>query len=156
MLMQTRSFSFAATSLLPRLTMARIRKARPDTKAAGENHNVDISEEEQWRIINDTGILKQVPRDMKPSRPEPSGEAAEEEGLSPFVEEMFNTTMLIIPMSFMLLMMEMCVAEASSCRYANGFIPRHSLVHYQYGRKPEMRELLDRMLPGVPSEYWVR
>lgn len=26
-----------------------------------------------------------------------------------------------------------------------------SLVHYQYGRKPDTRDLLDRMLPGVPS-----
>ncbi|KAI0751322.1 hypothetical protein C8Q80DRAFT_1268578 [Daedaleopsis nitida] len=111
--------------------MARNRKLHPDTNAAAASNKVDISEEEQWRIINETGILKQVPRDL-PSRPEPSGEvAAEEEGLPPFVEEIFNTTMLIIPMSFMLLMMEI-------------------LVHYQYGRKPEMRELLDRMLPGVP------
>ncbi|KAI0773844.1 hypothetical protein C8Q74DRAFT_1368392 [Fomes fomentarius] len=114
--------------------MARNRKNRAGATTGGKSSAVDISEEEQWRIINESGILKQVPRDQKPQIPIPDAqlsEEEEEEGLSPFAEEVFNAMMLIIPMSFMLLMMEI-------------------LVHYQYGRKPDTRDLLDRMLPGVP------
>lgn len=29
-----------------------------------------------------------------------------------------------------------------------------SLVHYQYGRRPSMEAISDRMLPSVPSSYW--
>ncbi|KAI0723420.1 hypothetical protein C8Q76DRAFT_615455 [Earliella scabrosa] len=112
--------------------MARNRKNHDKQAAAGKSSVVDISEEEQWRIINETGILKQVPREMKPNKPAPDTQVSdEEEGLSPFAEEVFNSIMLIIPMSFMLLLMEI-------------------MVHYQYGRKPETKDLLDRMLPGVP------
>ncbi len=96
--------------------MARNRKNRADATTGGKSSAVDISEEEQWRIINESGILKQVPRDQKPKIPMPDAQLSgeeEEEGLSPFAEEIFNAMMLIIPMSFMLLMMEM-YAEMSS------------------------------------------
>ncbi|KAI0721907.1 hypothetical protein C8T65DRAFT_734892 [Cerioporus squamosus] len=114
--------------------MARNRK---NVSSEKKQDTVDIPEDEQWRIINETGILKQIPRDWNPSRPADQEQKAtegaeeEEEGLSPFAEEVFSALMLIVPMSFMLLMMEI-------------------LVHYQYGRKPEARDLVDRMLPGVP------
>ena len=90
--------------------MARNRKNHDKPAAAGKSSVVDISEEEQWRIINETGILKQVPREMKTNKPAPDTQVSdEEEGLSPSAEEVFNSIMLIIPMSFMLLLMEMYV-----------------------------------------------
>ncbi|TFK86832.1 hypothetical protein K466DRAFT_523514 [Polyporus arcularius HHB13444] len=114
--------------------MARNRK---NVSSAKKQDTIDIPEDEQWRIINESGILKQIPREWNPSRPADQGQEVtqgaegDEEGLSPFAEEVFSAAMLTIPMSFMLLMMEI-------------------LVHYQYGRRPEMSELMDRMLPGVP------
>ncbi|RPD61961.1 hypothetical protein L226DRAFT_535338 [Lentinus tigrinus ALCF2SS1-7] len=98
--------------------------------ASEKQDTVDIPEDEQWRIINQTGILKQVPRAADREQRTTEG-SDEEEGLSPFAEEVFSAAMLTIPMSFLLLMMEI-------------------LVHYQYGRRPETRELVDRLLPGVP------
>ncbi len=67
---------------------------------------VEISEEEQWRIIRDSGILKQAndsqggeDREVAPGEPL----------LSPLTEEVFSAMTLIIPHSFLLLMMEMYV-----------------------------------------------
>ncbi|KAH9938662.1 uncharacterized protein B0H18DRAFT_968202 [Fomitopsis serialis] len=95
--------------------MARIRRAKSQEKAAeaeessSESETLAFTEEEQWRI--------------KP--PE-----EDEEGL-PLAEEIFNATLFIIPMSFLLLLMEI-------------------LVHWQYGKRPTYQALADRMLPGVP------
>lgn len=66
---------------------------------------VDLSEEDQWRIINDSGILKKLP-----TNPDTTEAVAEEEPLlSPLTEEMFAASALIIPHSFLLLMFEMYV-----------------------------------------------
>ena len=95
--------------------MARNRK---NASAGRKKDTVDIPEDEQWRIINETGILKQVPREWNPSRPADQEQKAaegsdDEEGLSPFAEELFSAAMLAVPMSFMLLMMEMYVRRGS-------------------------------------------
>ena len=87
-------------------------RGRKNVSQAKKKDAVDIPEDEQWRIINETGILKQIPREWNPSRPADQEQKAtegsdEEEGLSPFAEEVFSAAMLAIPMSFMLLMMEM-------------------------------------------------
>lgn len=91
---------------------------------------VDIPEVEQWRIIKESGILKTIPvePEVEVSSPETGQEA---EGLSPLAEEIFGAITLIIPHSFLLLMMEM-------------------LIHYQYGRQPTLKALADRMIPAVP------
>jgi hypothetical protein len=63
---------------------------------------LQISEEEQWRLVNDSGILSQkVPRS-------PESELEVEDD-TPLADEIFNAVILIIPFSFLLLMMEMCV-----------------------------------------------
>ncbi|KIP10641.1 hypothetical protein PHLGIDRAFT_28311 [Phlebiopsis gigantea 11061_1 CR5-6] len=88
---------------------------------------IDISEDEQWRIIRDSGVLKTISsKEERSAQPQ-----APEELLSPFTLEVFAALALIIPFSSLLLMMEI-------------------LVHYQYGRKPTFEELADRMIPGVP------
>ncbi|KAH9943040.1 uncharacterized protein BXZ73DRAFT_87476 [Epithele typhae] len=92
---------------------------------------VDISESEQWRIIKESGILKQIP--TAPDGTPRATEGSDEEGkLSPCAEELFNATMLIIPMSFMLLLMDI-------------------LVHHQYGRRPDYWQIFtQRLVPGIP------
>ena len=87
--------------------MPRNRKNQSKTPSS-KGEAIDIPEAEQWRIIRGSGILKQIPKDSKTSK---AGDFADEEedDLSPFAEEVFNSMMLVIPMSFMLLLMDMCV-----------------------------------------------
>lgn len=61
----------------------------------------EISEEEQWRIINETGLLKQLPTSPRTIR----GEEGVEE--TPFAEEILNSMLLIAPFTFLLVMMDM-------------------------------------------------
>ena len=106
---------------------------------------VELSEEEQWRIIRDSGVLQTIQNEGASPKPrEP------EELLSPFTLEVFAALALIVPFSCLLLMMEMCVPVHL---LALIYRVRSSLVHYQYGRKPTYEALADRMIPGVPSEY---
>ncbi|OCH93590.1 hypothetical protein OBBRIDRAFT_724594 [Obba rivulosa] len=106
--------------------MARNRKAKSQKPESLEStQNLEVSEEDQWRIIKDSGILNKLPQP-----PRPPEESAEERDLE-LGEEIFNASLLIIPMSFLLLLMEI-------------------LVHYQYGRKPTYQALAERMFSGVP------
>lgn len=57
-----------------------------------------IPEDEQWRLVNESGILKKI-KDIPPEDTD--------EGLPPLAEEIFNAIVLIMPMSFLLLLMEM-------------------------------------------------
>lgn len=61
----------------------------------------EISEEEQWRIINETGLLNQLPTSPRTKRVE----EGEEE--TPFAEEILNAMLLIAPFTFLLVMMDM-------------------------------------------------
>lgn len=61
----------------------------------------EISEEEQWRIINETGLLKQLPISPRTTRVE----EGEEE--TPFAEEILDAMLLIAPFTFLLVMMDM-------------------------------------------------
>lgn len=95
--------------------MARNRKAKPET-LSGPTPNLEISEEEQWRLINETGILKKpIPRSSAATM-----EVEKEEDVTPLAEEIFNSVILIVPFSFLLLMFEMYVEffniEARTCR----------------------------------------
>ncbi|KAI0366400.1 hypothetical protein BV20DRAFT_1046216 [Pilatotrama ljubarskyi] len=111
------------------------KEARAKQHAAEEASKttaVDIPEDEQWRIIKETGILKQVSSGAATKNgAQAEGEEDEDYEISPLADEIFRALYLVIPMSFMLLLMEI-------------------LVHYQYGRKPSYEALWDRMLPGVP------
>jgi len=80
------------------VTMAR--KHAKGAKKAPSN-KPEISEEEQWRLINETGLLKQLPN----SPPTTRVEEAEEE--TPFAVEILNALLLIAPFTFLLVMMDM-------------------------------------------------
>ena len=111
-------------------TMAKQRKQ----KSAGPSHSQpssksaplsgEIPESEQWRIIEETGLLKKIPRpDSQPaaipqqqrsksSKPEGNTEGAEHEGdddddpFSPFCNEVFNAICFTIPFSSLYVMMD--------------------------------------------------
>lgn len=61
----------------------------------------EISEEEQWRIINETGLLKQAQSSSRAARMQEGGEE------TPFAEEILNAMLLIAPFTFLLIMMDM-------------------------------------------------
>lgn len=63
---------------------------------------IEITEDEQWRLINQSGILEN--RTLQESR----AESYVEEKLS-LCDEIFNAVTLIIPFSSLLLLMEMYV-----------------------------------------------
>lgn len=65
---------------------------------------IEISEEEQWRLIHDTGILHKVSdvTNSEAAATDTQGREALDLG-----DEIFNATLLIIPFSFLLLLMEM-------------------------------------------------
>ncbi|KAH0587474.1 hypothetical protein H2248_006257 [Termitomyces sp. 'cryptogamus'] len=100
----------------------------------------DIPEEEQWRLINKSGVLKKLK-----TAPEPRME--DMKTLDPLAEEILNATLYIIPISFLLLLMEMCVFIVVLSQL---LIAMSSLIHFQYGKHPTLNTLVDRMVPGVP------
>jgi len=98
---------------------------------------VQISEEEQSRLIERTGTLKEIPKEIPVSgqRHEASStsprESVDEDEDYPLAEEIFAATTLLIPMSFLLLMM-------------------YILIHFQYGQQPSWDVITSRMLSSVP------
>ncbi|KAK2466147.1 hypothetical protein APHAL10511_001789 [Amanita phalloides] len=83
-----------------------------------------ISEEEQWRLINESGLLKKINTDNQKLSVEQEPEVLP--GM-----EYFDAAFLIIPFSFLLLMMDI-------------------LVHHQYGKEPPVWELGERTITRVP------
>lgn len=61
----------------------------------------EISEEEQWRIIQETGLLKELPKGQDP---QPDNDVDDQE--LPLADEVFNAILLIIPFSFLLTLFE--------------------------------------------------
>jgi hypothetical protein len=76
-------------------------RAKPDKPL------IDITEDEQWRLINQSGIL-QNPTLVQESRVESTVDVEEEE--ISLCDEIFNAVMLIMPFSSLLLLMEMYVS----------------------------------------------
>lgn len=69
---------------------------------------IQLSEEEQWRLIEQSGILKKVPTsDSEPTSSSTPLQGNDDEEEYPLAEEIFAATTLLIPMSFLLLMMYM-------------------------------------------------
>ncbi|SRR6266545_4515828 len=74
-------------------------------RPAPEKPLIDIPEEDQWRLIKQTGILDAAERRGK--------ETCVEEQVSLW-DEIFNAVLLIIPFSSLLLLMEMYVNPNAS------------------------------------------
>jgi hypothetical protein len=86
------------------------RKRQTDKNQRPNTPGLQISNEEQWRLIEQSGILKKVPTsDHEPtssSTPQ-ADQGNDDEEEYPLAEEIFAATTLLIPMSFLLLMMYM-------------------------------------------------
>ena len=78
-----------------------VRKNAKNTESIPPNQP-EISEEEQWRIINETGLLHQLKSSQHATQ---AAEPVIEE--TPFAEEILNATLLIAPFTFLLIMMDM-------------------------------------------------
>ncbi|KAF9006463.1 hypothetical protein BDQ17DRAFT_1351791 [Cyathus striatus] len=102
--------------------MTRQRKKPP--QPTHEKPLIDISEEEQWRLIDRSGILKSVDNPSSDS----FGPVKEELTLG---EEIFNSLVLIIPFTSILLLMDI-------------------LIHHQYGQHVSFQSLMGRMIPSTP------
>ena len=87
---------------IPSIRVSFVIMARKNAKGVNESPSdqPEISEQEQWRIINETGLLKELPNPPRTERVE-----AEEE--TPFAEEILNAMLLIAPFTFLLVMMDM-------------------------------------------------
>ncbi|KAI0003070.1 hypothetical protein BJV74DRAFT_815258 [Russula compacta] len=113
------------------------RKRQTDKNQRQNTPDLQISSEEQLRLIKQSGILNKIPAsDHKPTSsssesPPQVNQENEDEGEYPLAEEIFASTTLLIPMSFLLLMM-------------------YILVHFQYGQHPSWNIISDRMLSSVP------
>ena len=95
------------SSLLVAHSMTKVKNRKPSQVPKTEQEPlVDISEADQWRIIKESGILQQVPR-VEPVQNPSQATEEEEQLLSPLTEEIFSALSLIIPHSFLLLMMEL-------------------------------------------------
>ena len=88
------------------------RQRNVDPQTTSSNGS-EISEEEQWRIIQETGLLRQL---SQSKRHDEQAEHDDDEE-NPFADELFNATLLIIPFSFLLMMMEMYVSCSCSTVY---------------------------------------
>ncbi|KAF9482480.1 hypothetical protein BDN70DRAFT_875041 [Pholiota conissans] len=100
--------------------------APPSATATRSTHAkplVEISEDEQWRLINQSGILK-----TSALKSEIAGQQEEELSLS---DEIFNAVLLIIPFSAILLLMEV-------------------LIRHQYSKEASLEVITERMVSGVP------
>lgn len=82
--------------------MAKTRKNA--SKATSDDlQDIKISEEEQWRLVRESGVLSKVAvnTDAKESKSEP------DDGPGALAEEIFDAAIIIMPMTFFLILMEM-------------------------------------------------
>ena len=88
------------------------RKRQTDKNQSQDTPDLQISNEEQWRLIEQSGVLKKVPTSDHQPTPTSSSTPQADQGNDdeeeyPLAEEVFAATTLLIPMSFLLLMMYM-------------------------------------------------
>ncbi|KAF9469117.1 hypothetical protein BDZ94DRAFT_1245397 [Collybia nuda] len=102
--------------------MARNRTQK-NSQSQTPSSSIEIPEDEQMRLIKESGIMGKIASIPKPE--------TLEEDITPFAEEMFGAVVLIIPFCFLLLLMEI-------------------LIHFQYRKQPTFEAVMDRMVPGVP------
>lgn len=94
------------------------RRHQAGTHAKQSPPYVQISEEEQLRLIEQTGILKEISVSGETSSTSPRASDDDEDDY-PLAEEIFAATTLLIPMSFLLLMMYMWVPASTRSRTMN-------------------------------------
>ncbi|KAG1779809.1 hypothetical protein EV702DRAFT_965634 [Suillus placidus] len=109
--------------------MAKKRQTTQRTQAAqatpAQKPLVEISEDEQWRLIEQTGVLRKISDIQKP------GETTDNVEPLPLADEIFNAVVFIMPLTFFLIMMDI-------------------LIHQQYAQQPTAGEVAGRLLTNLP------
>ena len=89
------------------------KRSRKQARGKSNRDAQDIPEDEQWRLIEQSGILKHVPRQEVGSntdedKTQHQEDTEDEESIcSPLMEEIFNSILLIIPFTSLYIMMDM-------------------------------------------------
>ncbi|KIK98761.1 hypothetical protein PAXRUDRAFT_823544 [Paxillus rubicundulus Ve08.2h10] len=93
---------------------------------------IEISEEEQWRLIQESGLLNRIntPDQRTPARTQVTTTDVDD-GPPPLAEEIFNALVIIMPHTFFLIMMDI-------------------LIHHQYAKQPTIRDIADRLVNTFP------
>ncbi|KAI6047269.1 hypothetical protein EDC04DRAFT_603755 [Pisolithus marmoratus] len=107
--------------------MAKTRKNTLKTSAVSSS-TIEIPEEEQWRIIRESGVLSGVKTDDQGER---SATREHDNGPGVLAEEIFDASIIIMPMTFFLVMMEI-------------------LIHHQYAKQPSFRDIAQKLLNTFP------
>ncbi|KAJ3971263.1 hypothetical protein EV361DRAFT_230160 [Lentinula raphanica] len=107
--------------------MARIRQRKPNPEPPKSDATplIDIPEDEQWRLINESGVLHKISSDERRSDLTPT------DSEYTLMDEILDTSMIIIPFCSLLLLMDI-------------------LIHNQYGRQASLKELFDGMSSRGP------
>ena len=84
-------------------SMVRQRRDLNKTPAPKGNGNLVIPDDEQWRLVKESGLLNTIDT----ASPKPTTEEPDEYSL---VDEAFDAALLVIPFSFLLFMMDMSVS----------------------------------------------
>ena len=112
---------YALNSCLNLNLIAMTKRHQAGTHARQGPPYLQLSEEEQLRLIEQTGILKEIP--VSGQKHEAGSTLArasvDDDEDYPLAEEIFAATTLLIPMSFLLLMMYMWVFTSRRSRIVN-------------------------------------
>ncbi|KAI0307341.1 hypothetical protein B0F90DRAFT_557364 [Multifurca ochricompacta] len=115
--------------------MSRRRQTDGGSDSRKSSPYIQVPREEQPRLIKQTGTLKNDPVSVNEPRTISISPQAipdsDDDGEYPLAEEIFAATTLLIPMSFLLLMM-------------------YILIHFQYGQQPSWDIIANKMLSSVP------
>ena len=93
--------------------MAKIDEYVSATQKAQEDTEIPV--DEQWRIIDQSGVLRRVAAKERESTDSPKSNTSQttrqqeepsEDAFNPFCEEIFNSILMIIPFTFLLLLMD--------------------------------------------------
>jgi len=90
----------------------------------------EISEDEQWRLINQSGVLSNISKPKAETKPKDADEQSDEP-FSPFCNEIFQSILFIIPMSSLYVMMVI-------------------LAHRQYAQEVTVSLLVEQLLSSIP------
>ncbi|KAG0709542.1 hypothetical protein DFH29DRAFT_2158 [Suillus ampliporus] len=105
--------------------MARNRHTVQTMSTSAQKPLVEIPEDEQWRLIQEAGVLRKISDTQKPAETTDNAEPL------PLAEEIFNAVVLIMPFTFFLIMMDI-------------------LIHQQYAQRPTVSDVAQRLLTNFP------
>ena len=135
------------------LATSMVRKRKERTPQQSVSRVEEIPEDEQWRIIEQSGVLKNIPREEIDTQERPRVEVASDVDdalCSPLCEEIFNAILFIFPFSSLYVMMDMYVLILFSDYLIH--LPRSdSLAHRQYAQPNPPVRILGNLITNLPG-----